>query len=94
MNNFHGGCVLVDGNIYGNHEYSWNCLDFMTGELMYSEEGIKSASIIFADGMLYCLSEKGTVALLEANPKEYQIVSRFELPNTGPETWAQIEIEG
>jgi hypothetical protein len=33
-----------------------------------------------ADGLLFCLSEKGDVALLEASPKKYTQKGRFRLP--------------
>jgi len=92
MSNFHGGCLLADGYIYGNHEYSWNCLDFETGKLMYSEKGIGNGSIMYADGMLYCLGEKGEMALVETNPKEHRVVSSFLIPDAGPETWAHPAI--
>jgi hypothetical protein len=30
--------------------------------------------------MLYCLGEKGKMGLVEASPKEFELVSMFDLP--------------
>ena len=35
----HGGYVILDGYIYGNHSGGWSCLDLKTGDVMWHEEG-------------------------------------------------------
>ena len=84
MDCHHGGYVLVDGHLYGNHGAGWACIDWKTGQTRYNAKGIGTGSVIYADGMLYCLSEiGGKVALVKATPKGHQIVSQFVLPKGG-----------
>lgn len=90
----HGGVVIVDGYIYGanwksNRDGNWVCLDWDSGKVMYEEEWICKGSITYADGMLYCYEEKeGTVALVKASPKGFDIVSSFEVSKGTGKHWA------
>ena len=95
MQNYHGGVVLAEGYLYGNHKNGWSCIDFRTGKLMYFAKGIGQGSLTYADGMLYCLSERGTVALVRATPKAFELVSKFRIPRggSGP-TWAHPVVCG
>jgi outer membrane protein assembly factor BamB len=79
----HGGVVLVGDHLYGYAERGWMCQEFKTGKQAWSEEefvGRKSGSTISADGMLYLYTDDGKVGLAEANPKEFTLVSDFDLP--------------
>jgi outer membrane protein assembly factor BamB len=83
MVNQQGGVVLIDGYIYGYSEgKGWVCQDFKTGKLIWNEKRkLGRGSIIFADGNLYCYTEDdGIVALVEATPKGYHEISRFQIP--------------
>jgi len=87
----HGGMVLVDGYLYGTLESGLlNCVELKTGQVMWQGRGPGKGSITYADGRLYCRSEgKGTVELVEANPKEYVQVGSFDQPDRSTETaWA------
>lgn len=42
---------------------------------------------IHADGMLYCLGEKGKMGLIEAQPKQLNQVSTFDLPPGDGPSW-------
>lgn len=89
----HGGYVLVDGFLYGNHDKKgWSCIDFKSGETRWIEKGIGNGSIICAEGLLYCYGERGTMALVEPTPEEFRIVSSFEIPNPGNQNWAHPAI--
>ena len=83
MDNHHGGVVLADGHLYGAGHVAkgWFCLDFMTGKQAWKAKG--KGSLTYADGMLYCLEEEGTMALVEATPKGRTILSSFPLPKGG-----------
>lgn len=103
LDNEHGGVVLVDGYFYGhadgNHKWRhWACLELKTGKTMYSVKGLpveRSATLTYADSMLYLLSDRGTVALMPANPKGFDIVSQFQLPKEGKgPTWAHPVVCG
>ncbi|MCX7047534.1 MAG: PQQ-binding-like beta-propeller repeat protein [Candidatus Sumerlaeota bacterium] len=103
LDNEHGGVVLLDGYLYGladgNHQKRhWACLEWNTGKTMYSVDGLpasRSATLTLADGMLYLMSDRGTVALAPADPKGLDIVSRFDLPKKGKgPAWAHLVILG
>ena len=62
------------------------CLDFKTGKVLWDEDkrGKRRApkgSVALADGRLFYRTEKGTVLLIEPNPKEYIERGRFEQPD-------------
>ena len=84
LDNHHGGVVLLDGHLYGagHRSRGWFCLDFLTGTQVWREPRGKG-SLTYADGMLYCLDERGTLALVEATAKEYRAVSSFRVPKGG-----------
>ena len=87
MQNHHGGMILLDGCLYGanggNEGGFLVCLDFKTGNVLWDREpaGAPKGSLAFADGRLYYRTEKGTVLLIEPNPKEYIERGRFEQPD-------------
>lgn len=64
----------------------WVCLDWSSGKVMYEAKGVDSqGQIIYADGMLYCYGERGTVGLVAATPKEHKVISSFRITRgTGP----------
>ena len=89
MENHHGGVVLVDGHLYGYSDSAgWLCQNFKTGEQVWSSRKLGKGPVTYADGMLYCVDEKtGTVALVEASPKQWSEKSRFTLePRTAIRT--------
>jgi outer membrane protein assembly factor BamB len=82
--------VLVDGCLYGANGGNGGgylvCLDFQTGKVLWDErDGGKrrapKGSVALADGRLYYYTEKGTMLLIEANPKQYVECGRFEQPD-------------
>lgn len=83
MDNQHGGIILHDGYFYGsgNEARGWFCLDYKTGKQMWNAPG--KGSITYAEDMLYCLEEKGTMNLVRATPAQYEIVSSFHVPEGG-----------
>lgn len=96
FDNHHGGVLYLDGFLYGsNHRGQWMCLRFTTGEIMYRHAGVGKGSLTYADGMLYVLSERGVVGLVEATPYQHRVVSQFRLPpdGTGP-SWAHPVVIG
>ncbi len=81
MVDHHGGIILLDGYVYGHSDSKgWVCMDFKTGQLAWSNKGVGKGSIGYADGNFYIRSEggKGTIALIEANPKAYTEKGRFD----------------
>lgn len=78
-----GGMVLINGHLYGSGDANrqWRCVDWKTGEEKYAAADIGKGVVIAADGMLYCYSERGELALVEAIPKGFNPtgITRVEL---------------
>jgi outer membrane protein assembly factor BamB len=84
----HGGYVILDGCIYGNHSAGWTCLDLKTGEKKWFDKGVGKGSLCYADGMLYLLGEKkGKVGLAAATPEGFKLTGSFNIEGEGP-SWA------
>lgn len=91
LDNEHGGVMIVDGYLYGQADGDHKrrhlaCLEMKTGKTMWTARklaGERSASLTFAEGMLYVVSDLGEIALVRPNPKRLEIVSQFELPKDG-----------
>lgn len=81
MVNHHGGVILVDDHLYGHSDQGgWTCQDFATGADVWRDRGVGKGAVACADGMLYCQGETdGTIALVEASPKGWKMVSSFKL---------------
>jgi len=95
----HGGALLVNGNIHGNSTFRnsklWVCLDWQTGEKKYMDKGVGKGSLTYADGMLYTLSENGTMGLVRPAATGYELVSSFDIPKGGKgNSWAHPVICG
>jgi len=83
----HGGMLLLDGHLYGACRQSslgpWVCLEAASGRRLYAEAGIGTGSLTYADGRVYALSQKGIMALIQATPARFNIISQFKLPSQG-----------
>ena len=73
------------GGGHRNRGQDWACLDWSTGQTLYSADTQpnRSAWLTYADGMLYTLNDKGLVAPAPATPGGFHIVSQFTLPTDG-----------
>jgi len=89
----HGGIVKIGDYAYiggdGNSGKFWHCVDWNTGKVKYKDNSITSGVVIAdGNGMLYCYSEKGEMALVKATPEKFDIISQFMITKgTGPH-WA------
>jgi outer membrane protein assembly factor BamB len=93
LDSLHGGTVLVDGLLYASGYEGvkgWAALDVATGETRHTTRELSSGSVIYADGRLYCLSERGVMALLKPAPAAFEIAGRFALiDERKQDVWAQ-----
>ncbi len=89
-----GGVVLVDGRIYGSGDKnkSWFCLDWETGEELYSSKMLKVGIIIYADGLLYCYGTGGKVGIVDPKTNDFNLISSFEVPYGEQYHWAHLVI--
>lgn len=86
-----GHLLKIGDYIYGAGDYgkgSWYCVEWKTGKQLYSDKTISTGAIIAADGMLYCYSEKGDMALVRATPEKFDIISRFKITLGTEQHWA------
>jgi len=95
--NKHGGIVLVGDHLYGDSDDAGIpfCAELLTGNIVWKKRGSGkgSASVTAADGHLYVRFADGTLALVKADPADYQEVASFKIP--GSETrpsWAHSVI--
>jgi outer membrane protein assembly factor BamB len=94
IDNQMGGLVLLDGKIYGSghKSKSWHCVDWNTGETLYSEKVAGNGIIIFADGMLYGYGDNGEVVLLKPTDKGFEKVSSFKVTKGSNQHWPHLVI--
>jgi hypothetical protein len=85
----HGGYVIDNGYIYGNHNAGWSCLELTTGKAAWkNQKGVGKGSICFADGMLYLFGEhKGKAGLAAASPDGFAMSGEVAVQGNGP-SWA------
>ena len=91
MDNQMGAAIKVGDYVYSSgHQASryWFCLDWKTGETVYKDNSIAPCNVVFADGMLYCYSEKGTMNLVKPNPEKFELVSSFNVTLGTNQHWA------
>ena len=90
----HGGYVIHEGCIYGNHEGGWTCLDLKTGQKKWHERAVGKGSLCFADDMLYLFSEDaGQAGLATCSPDGLQLKGKVKVKGNGP-SWAHPVVIG
>lgn len=100
MQNHHGGMIQKDGFVYCGHGHNNGfpvCINGKTGEDAWRPgrgPGGGSAAIAYADGHLYFRYEDATMALIEANPKEYKLKGEFKIASKNGQSWPHPVIAG
>ena len=90
----HGGYIIDNGYIYGNHGGGWSCLELKTGRRMWENRGVGKGSLCWADGMLYLFSEDaGLAALATCSPEGLKITGKVRVQGEGP-SWAHPVVIG
>jgi outer membrane protein assembly factor BamB len=79
MRNHFNSCVLWDGYLYGFDESMLRCLDFKTGEVKWSQEGLGKGSLMIADGKLIILSERGKLVIAPASPEGFKELASVQI---------------
>lgn len=93
LNCVHGGVIVVDRYLYGATSGGiWVCLDFNGGKLAYQARGVGRGSVAYADGMLYCYGENGTIGLVQASAKGHELISSFKVTQGRGRLWAHPAI--
>ena len=87
MRNHYSSSVLVGEYLYGFSSSVLTAMKFSDGAVAWRNRSVGKGTVIFADGMLYCQGENGTIALVRAAPADYGEVSRFSLAIGGYPLW-------
>jgi len=93
--NLLGGLVKIDSCLYGSTAFGkdWQVIHWNTGEMLAQNKELGGGSIIYADGLFYCYTEReGEVALVQASPEKFEVISKFEVPLGTNEHWAHLVI--
>jgi outer membrane protein assembly factor BamB len=80
----HFGTVIRQGDyLYFSEGHNgpalMTCVNFRNGEIAWQQRGFAKAQLLAADGKLILLDEDGTLALVEATPKELRTLSKAPL---------------
>lgn len=87
-----GSGVLVDDTLftagYKKHKW-WFAVDWKSGKIKYELKELTTGAAIYADNHLYCLDEKGNIALVKPTTERFEIKGRFKI-ETGryKDAWA------
>lgn len=94
LDNKMGGVILQDGRIYGSGDANkkWFCLDWETGEELYSSKMLRVGNIIYADDLLYCYGTGGKVGIVDPKTNDYALLSSFKVPYGHKQHWAHLVI--
>lgn len=90
----HGGIVKIGDYMYTCGGGTLICINFKTGETAWQARSVGKGSLVAADGMLYVLSERQQVALVEATPEKYIERGRIKTQDHGRPSWAHPVVAG
>jgi outer membrane protein assembly factor BamB len=60
------------------------CVEHATGKVMWSQPGLNLTNLLYADGHLIALTERGRLLLIDATPERFRIVSEVDLGGPKP----------
>ena len=84
MANHFATCLLLDGHLFGIHgndnkDARLKCLDFATGEVKWTYQGLGLGNIIAAGGRLIALSDRGELMWSEISTKGFEPKARTQV---------------
>lgn len=71
MRNHFSSSILVGDYLYGFDEGTLRCVNVNTQESTWAKRGFGKGSLMYADGHLIVLSEKGLLVFVEATPEAF-----------------------
>lgn len=85
--------IFHDGYLYGcsgrhTRQAELRCVNWETGDVVWSEPDLTRTSLLYVDGHFVCLGEDGTLRLIRVTPARYEQVAVAQLtePPAGPST--------
>jgi outer membrane protein assembly factor BamB len=93
--NLMGGVIHRDGYLYGAHyrRKHWSSIDVSGGEFVHHNRELGGGVIVYSDGLFYCYSDDGELALVDATPSSFDILSSFEITKGTGQHWAHPVIK-
>ena len=90
-----GGAVVIEGLLYGSGDKSreWQCINWDTGEMLYSTKDIGNGVVISAEGLLYFYSQRGELALVKPGANSFDIISETRVSMGSGQHWAHPVID-
>lgn len=79
MKNHFGTSLLISDYIYGFDNAILKCIEAKTGKEQWKRRGYGKGTLIYADGQLIVLSDKGKLALADASPTEFREKARAQV---------------
>jgi len=84
MQNQLNSSVLVDGHLYGfdgdeGGEVQLRCMEFASGEVLWSHTGLGAGSLMVADNQLIILSETGELSIAPVSSKVFETTSAAKI---------------
>ncbi len=72
--------IYHQGYLYGSSgqasgEADLRAVDYMSGEIMWSEPGLGRVTLLYVDGHLIVFTERGRILLIEANPQRFKVLA-------------------
>lgn len=74
-----GSSVLWQGKVYGYDFRQLRCLDWQTGDVVWSAPESRLGTVILADGKVIGLEETGRLVVAEATPEACRVVAQAQV---------------
>jgi outer membrane protein assembly factor BamB len=78
---YHAGYLYGSSGRYSG-QAELRCIEWRTGKVMWSQRGLGLASLLYVDGHFVCLSEDGTLRLIQATERGYVPVAETVVRET------------
>lgn len=86
MRNHFASSVLWQGHLYGVDENQLRCVVFETGEVKWTDKVSGKGSLIFADGKIILLTERGELLVANPSPEGFKPLARAQV--IGGKCWS------
>ena len=92
MDTCHGGVIALGDVLFGSWYRRFDgpgCIDALSGKTLHRTNELSMGSMVYADGRLYYLAQRGAMALLKPDPNDFRIISRFQFADAKrSDAWA------
>ena len=79
MQNHFNSCVLLGDYVYGFDNTVLKCIRLKDGSVMWADRSVGKGSLIYAQGHLFIMGERGVIGVAEATPDAYREHGRMEV---------------